>query len=88
MPQKTIKTNKFNKAADTKLIYRNLLCFYTLTKTIRKRIFKKSYFQLHQKNKRPSNKSNQGIKDLYLENYKMWKEIEDNTNDKIYCVRG
>ena len=57
----------FTKLLDAKLIYRNLLHFYTLTMNYQKeKLRRQSQLQLHQKNKILSNESNKGGKNLYL----------------------
>ena len=49
------------KLQDIKLIYRNLLCFYTLTTNYQKeKLRKQSLYNCIKKNKIPRNKSNQG----------------------------
>ena len=49
------------KLQDTKLIYRNLLCFCTLKVSERESKKKKIYLKLHpEKKKNPRNKLNQG----------------------------
>ena len=69
------------KFQDSKLIYRNLLCFYTLTINYQKEKLRKQYcLQWHQKEKIPRNKPNKGGKRLELRIYKtLLKEIEDDT---------
>ena len=64
---------------DTKLIYRNLLHFYTLVMNNQKEKLRKSHLQ-SQKNYIVINLT-KVLKDLYSENYKtLMKEIEENTN--------
>ena len=74
--------NEFDKVAGYKLIYRNLLYFYTLTMSYQKvNLGKQPYlYNLIKKNKLPEYKSKE-MKDLCSENSKMlMKETEDNTN--------
>ena len=55
--QKTIKTTNSVKLQDAKLIYGNLLQFYTLTMKVRKRNFKNHLiYHLLKENKVPRNK--------------------------------
>ena len=65
------------KLQDAKLIYRNLLHFYTLNKA--ERGIKKTFpFTIEsKKNTVPMNLTKE-VKDLYSENFKTLKEIEDN----------
>lgn len=73
----------------TKLLYRNLLHFYTLTVSYQEKkllIILPFYFQSYQKNVTPRNKSKK-VKDLYSGNYKtLMKETDADTNNrKIHC---
>ena len=71
---------------DTKLIYRNLLNFYTLTIKYQKKKLRKNPIYNHiKKSKIPRNKSKE-VKSLYSENYKtLMKEAEEERNGrKIY----
>ena len=70
-----------------KLIYRNVLHFYTLI-TIRKRIKKIIPFTITSKRiKYLGINLPKEVKGLYLKNYKtQMKEMEDDTDGKIYCI--
>ena len=71
------------KLLDTKLIYRNLLLFYTLTTKYQKeKLRKQSHLPSHQKKvKYLGINLPKEVKDLYSENCKtLIKEIEDDTN--------
>ena len=83
------------KLQDTKLIHKNLLYFYTLTKEQKEKLRKQSHLPSHQK-KIGINISKEA-KDLYSENYKMLKkESEDDTErytmfldwKNQYCQNG
>ena len=67
---------------NAKLIHRNLLHFYTLTKKKKRKIKEKIPFTITLKRiKYPGINLPKEAKDLYLEKYKtLVKEIEDNTN--------
>ena len=76
-----------------KLIHQNLLYFYRLTMKDHKDKSRKQFNYLCKhhikKNKIPKNKPTQETKDLYSENCKsLIKEIEDDTDGKIYHVFG
>ena len=75
------------KLQDTKLIYRNLLHFYTLLTNYQKEKLRKHFhLLLHQKEYLGINLTKEA-KDLYSENYKtLMKEIEDTNEGKIYCA--
>ena len=64
----------------TKLIHRNQLHFYTLTMKDQKEKFKQFRLPLHQKEKYLGINLSKETKDLYSENYKMMKEIEEDIN--------
>ena len=71
------------KVQDTKLIYRNLLHFYTLTMNYQKgKLGEPSCLQLHQKRiKYQGRNLTKKVKDLYWENYRTsMKETEGDTN--------
>ena len=70
------------KLQDTKLIYRNLLCFYTLTMNYQKEIKKTTPLTIASKRiKYLGINLSKEVKYLHLENCKtLMKEIEDNTN--------
>ena len=61
--------NYFSKVSQYK-IYKNILCFNTLKINYHKEKSKQSHLQLYQKKKKAKHpdKSNQGDKNLYLEN--------------------
>ena len=67
------------KFQDTKLIYRNLFHFYTITTNYQKEKLRiQSYLPLYQKEKKSPRNKPKEVKDLYSENYKtLMKEIED-----------
>ena len=71
------------KFQETKLIYRNLLHFYTLTMKYQKEKLRKQFhIPSHQTEKKYLGINlPKEVKDLYSENYKiLMKEIEDDTN--------
>ena len=81
--------NEFSKAAGEKLIYRNLLHFYTLTTNYQLREIKgKIPFTIASKRiKYLGINLNKEVKDLYLENYKtLMKKTEDNTDKWKYIL--
>ena len=73
------------KLHDTKLMYRNLLHFYTLTtKYHKEKLRKQSHLWSHQKNKILKNKE---VEWLYSENYKtLMEEVEDNKQMERYTM--
>ena len=82
--QKTIRISEFHKVQDTKLIYRDLLCFYTMTTSYQKeKLIKQFHVQLHHRRIKYLGKSStKEVKDLYSENYKLLlKETEDDKNN-------
>ena len=68
------------KLQDIKLIHRNLLCSYTLTKKTEREIQETFTIAMKKKNNLGINLPKE-TKDLYIENYKtLMKEIKDDTN--------
>ena len=55
-----LTTEPPGKSQDTKLIHKNLLCFFTLITNYQKELRKQSHLQLHQNNIIPWNKFTQG----------------------------
>ena len=73
---------------DIKSMYRNQLWFYTLTMKYRK-INKTIPFTIVSKTiKYLGINLTKEVKDLYNENKILLKEIEEDTNGKIFCVCG
>ena len=70
------------KLQDTKLIHRNLLCFYTIVTNYQKdKLGKQSHLPLHKK----KDLLPKELKDLYSENYRsLLKETEDDTKVERY----
>ena len=68
------------KLQNTRLIYKNLLFFYTL---LSEKIRKQSHFQSYQKKKNLRINLSREVKDLYSENFKiLMNETEDDTKWK------
>lgn len=67
--EKTIRTNKFNKVGEHKLMYENHFCFYTQTMNYSKRKESNTIQNNIKKKKILKNEHKQGIKDLYAENH-------------------
>ena len=82
------------KLQDTKLIYRNLLCFYILATNYQKEKLREKIpcTVTSKRIKHLGINLSKEVKDLYLENYKtMMKEVEDDTNkwkDILYSWNG
>ena len=74
---------------DTKLIHRNLLYFYTPEMKDKKEKETIPFTIASKRIKYVGVSLPKETKDLYSENYKkLMKEIEDNTNGKMYCILG
>ena len=54
---------------DTRPMYKNPLCFYTLTMKLQKKNEKKFFCNCNQMNKIPRNRLTKDVRDLYGENY-------------------